>query len=91
MKTLKDAKVGETLTVMKLQGTGAIKRRIMDMGITKGTQVHIRKVAPLGDPVEVNVRGYELSILSLIHISTAPGRGSPPPPGIEALPPGFDG
>ncbi|PWL44295.1 ferrous iron transport protein A [Christensenella sp. MSJ-20] len=62
MKTLKDAKVGETLTVMKLQGTGAIKRRIMDMGITKGTQVHIRKVAPLGDPVEVNVRGYELSI-----------------------------
>lgn len=62
MKTLKDAKVRETLTVMKLQGTGAIKRRIMDMGITKGTQVHIRKVAPLGDPVEVNVRGYELSI-----------------------------
>ena len=62
MKTLKDAKVGETLTVMKLQGTGAIKRRIMDIGITKGTQVHIRKVAPLGDPVEVNVRGYELSI-----------------------------
>ena len=62
MKTLKDAKGGETLTVMKLQGTGAIKRRIMDMGITKGTQVHIRKVAPLGDPVEVNVRGYELSI-----------------------------
>ena len=62
MKTLKDAKVGETLTVMKLQGTGAIQRRIMDMGITKGTQVHIRKVAPLGDPVEVNVRGYELSI-----------------------------
>ena len=62
MKTLKDSKVGETLTVMKLQGTGAIKRRIMDMGITKGTQVHIRKVAPLGDPVEVNVRGYELSI-----------------------------
>ena len=62
MRTLKDAKVGETLTVMKLQGTGAIKRRIMDMGITKGTQVHIRKVAPLGDPVEVNVRGYELSI-----------------------------
>ena len=62
MKTLKDAKVGETLTVMKLQGTGAIKRRIMAMGITKGTQVHIRKVAPLGDPVEVNVRGYELSI-----------------------------
>ena len=62
MKTLKDAKVGETLTVMKLQGTGAIKRRIMDMGITKGTQVHIRKVAPLGDPVECTVRGYELSV-----------------------------
>ena len=62
MKTLKDAKVGETLTLMKLQGNGTIKLRIMNMGITKGTQVHIRKVAPLGDPVEVNVRGYELSI-----------------------------
>lgn len=62
MKTLKDAKVGETLTVMKLQGTGAIKRRIMDMGITKGTEIFVRKVAPLGDPVEVNVRGYELSL-----------------------------
>lgn len=62
MKTLKDAKVGETLTVMKLQGTGAIKRRIMDMGITKGTPVYVRKVAPLGDPVEITIRGYELSI-----------------------------
>jgi ferrous iron transport protein A len=62
MKTLKEAKVGETLTVVKLHGTGAIKRRIMDMGITKGALVYIRKVAPLGDPVEVNVRGYELSI-----------------------------
>ena len=62
MKTLKDAKVGETLTVMKLQGTGAIKRRIMDMGITKGVEVFVRKVAPLGDPLEVTVRGYELSL-----------------------------
>ena len=62
MKTLKQAKVGETLKVIKLHGEGAVKRRIMDMGITKGVEVHIRKVAPLGDPVEVNVRGYELSI-----------------------------
>ena len=62
MKTLKEVKCGETVTVAKLGGEGALKRRIMDMGITKGTQVHIRKVAPLGDPVEVNVRGYELSI-----------------------------
>ena len=62
MKTLKDARVGETLRVVKLHGEGAIKRRIMDMGITKDVQVHIRKVAPLGDPLEVNVRGYELSL-----------------------------
>ncbi|EGD49034.1 FeoA family protein [Ruminiclostridium papyrosolvens DSM 2782] len=62
MKTLKQAKVGETLKVVKLHGEGALKRRIMDMGITKGVDVHIRKVAPLGDPVEINVRGYELSI-----------------------------
>ncbi len=62
MKTLKSAKVGETVTVVKLHGEGAIKRRIMDMGITKGTQVYIRKVAPLGDPVEVTVRSYELSL-----------------------------
>ena len=62
MKTLKSAKVGETLTVVKLHGEGAIKRRIMDMGITKGTQVYIRKVAPLGDPIEVTVRSYELSL-----------------------------
>ena len=62
MKTLKEVKCGETVTVAKLGGEVALKRRIMDMGITKGTQVHIRKVAPLGDPVEVNVRGYELSI-----------------------------
>jgi hypothetical protein len=56
------AKVGDTVTVVKLHGEGAVKRRIMDMGITKGVQVHIRKVAPLGDPVEVTVRGYELSL-----------------------------
>lgn len=62
MKTLRDAKIGETVKVVKLHGEGAIKRRIMDMGITKGVQVYVRKVAPLGDPVEVNVRGYELSI-----------------------------
>ena len=62
MKTLRQVKVGETVTVVKLHGEGAVKRRIMDMGITKGEQVYVRKVAPLGDPVEVNVRGYELSI-----------------------------
>ena len=62
MKTLKQVKVGETVKVVKLHGEGAVKRRIMDMGITKGVELHIRKVAPLGDPVEVNVRGYELSI-----------------------------
>ena len=62
MKTLKDARVGETVKVVKLTGEGAVKRRIMDMGITKGVTVHIRKVAPLGDPMELNVRGYELSV-----------------------------
>ncbi len=62
MKTLKDVKVGETCTVVKLHGEGALKRRIMDMGITKGTEILVRKVAPLGDPMELNVRGYELSV-----------------------------
>ena len=62
MNTLKEAKIGQTVTVVKLHGEGAVKRRIMDMGITKGTAVHIRKVAPLGDPIEVTVRGYELSL-----------------------------
>ena len=62
MNTLKQAKIGDTVTVVKLHGEGAVKRRIMDMGITKGVDVHIRKVAPLGDPVEVTVRGYELSL-----------------------------
>lgn len=62
MKTLRDAKIGETVRVVKLNGAGALKRRIMDMGITKGIDVYIRKVAPLGDPVEVTVRGYELSL-----------------------------
>ena len=62
MRTPKDAVIGETVTVKKLHGTGPVKRRIMDMGITKGVEVHIRKVAPLGDPVEVTVRGYELSL-----------------------------
>lgn len=62
MKTLKQAKIGDTVKVVKLHGEGAVKRHIMDMDITKGVEVHIRKVAPLGDPVEVTVRGYELSI-----------------------------
>ena len=62
MKSLKDGKVGETATVGKLHGEGATKRRIMDMGITKGVEIHVRKVAPLGDPMELNVRGYELSV-----------------------------
>ena len=62
MKTLKDARVGETVTVVRLHGEGALKRRIMDMGVTKGTEIYIRKVAPLGDPLETTVRGYELSI-----------------------------
>lgn len=62
MKTLKDAKVGETVKVVKLHGQGAIKRRIMDMGITKGVQIYVRKFAPLGDPMELQVRGYELSL-----------------------------
>ena len=62
MKTLRDAEIGDTVKVVKLHGEGAVKRRIMDMGITKGVEVHVRKVAPLGDPVEVTVRGYELSL-----------------------------
>ena len=62
MKTLRDVSVGDTVKVVKIHGEGAVKRRIMDMGITKGIEVYVRKLAPLGDPVEVNVRGYELSI-----------------------------
>ena len=62
MATLRDVKVGESAVVSRLAGTGALKRRIMDMGLTKGTRVHVRKVAPLGDPLELTVRGYELSI-----------------------------
>lgn len=62
MKTLKDVKIGDTVKVVKLHGEGAVKRRIMDMGITKGAEIYVRKVAPLGDPVEITVRGYELSI-----------------------------
>ena len=62
MRTLKDVQVGETVKVVKLHGTGAVKRRIMDMGITKGVEIFVRKVAPLGDPLEISVRGYELSI-----------------------------
>lgn len=62
MRTLREAKKGETVQVVKLQGDGAVKRRIMDMGITKGCSIFVRKVAPLGDPVEVTVRGYELSL-----------------------------
>ena len=62
MKTLRDVKVGETATVARLRGEGPVKRRIMDMGITRGVEVFVRKVAPLGDPMELNVRGYELSV-----------------------------
>lgn len=62
MRTLKDAKIGQTVVVQKVHGEGAVRRRIMDMGITKNVEIFIRKVAPLGDPMEVNVRGYELSL-----------------------------
>ena len=62
MNTLRQAKIGDTVRVVKLHGEGAVKRRIMDMGITKGVEVYVRKVAPLGDPIEVTVRGYELSL-----------------------------
>ena len=62
MRTLRNVKVGETVSVVKLHGAGALRRRIMDMGITRGTSIYVRKVAPLGDPVEITVRGYELSI-----------------------------
>lgn len=62
MRTLKESKIGETVRVVKLHGEGALKRRIMDMGITKGVEVYVRKVAPLGDPIEITVRGYELSL-----------------------------
>lgn len=62
MATLKEARIGQTVRVKQLNGEGAVKRRIMDMGITKGTEVYIRKVAPLGDPIEITVRGYELSL-----------------------------
>ena len=62
MRTMRDAKVGETVKVMSIKGDGALKRRIMDMGITKGVEIYIRKVAPLGDPVEITVRDYELSL-----------------------------
>ena len=62
MNTLRQAKIGDTVKVVKLHGEGAVKRRIMDMGITKGVEVYVRKVAPLGDPIEVTVRGYELSL-----------------------------
>lgn len=62
MRTLKDAKIGQSVVVLKLHGEGAVRRRIMDMGITKNVEIFVRKVAPLGDPIEVNVRGYELSL-----------------------------
>ncbi len=62
LRTLRDVKVGETVSVVKLHGEGALRRRIMDMGITRGTSIYVRKVAPLGDPVEITIRGYELSI-----------------------------
>lgn len=62
MRTLKEARIGDTVTVVKLHGEGAVRRRIMDMGITKNVEIFVRKVAPLGDPIEINVRGYELSL-----------------------------
>lgn len=62
MKTLKDVKIGHTVNVVKVHGEGALRRRIMDMGITKGVEIYVRKVAPLGDPIEINLRGYELSL-----------------------------
>ena len=62
MKTLRDVKIGDTVKVVKLNGEGPVKRRIMDMGITKGQEIYVRKVAPLGDPVEITIRGYELSV-----------------------------
>ena len=75
MRTLKEVQIGETVTVVKLTGEGPIKRRIMDMGITKGTSIYVRKVAPLGDPIEVTVRGYELSLrrgdVEIIQVSDA--------------------
>jgi len=74
---MRDVKVGEDVVIKKLTGTGAVKRRLMDMGLTRGTQVHVRKVAPLGDPVEVTVRGYELSLrkadAEMIEIESAEG------------------
>lgn len=75
MKTLRDAKIGDTVKVQKLAGTGAIKRRLMDMGITKGVEIYLRKVAPLGDPLEVTLRGYELS-LAQKRSRKRPGGGS---------------
>ena len=65
MTTLKDVKCGQTVRVKKIQGEGPVRRRIMDMGITKGSEIYVRKVAPLGDPVEINIRGYELTLRSL--------------------------
>ena len=62
MKTLRDVKIGDTVKIVKLHGEGAVKRRIMDMGVTKGVEIYVRKVAPLGDPIEVTVRNYELSL-----------------------------
>ena len=62
MATLKDVQCGQTVKVKKIEGTGAVRRRIMDMGITKGSEIYVRKVAPLGDPIEVNIRGYELTL-----------------------------
>jgi ferrous iron transport protein A len=83
MRTLRDVPKGETVTVVKLHGEGAIKRRVMDMGITRGVEVFVRKVAPLGDPVEVRVRGYELSIrkedAELIEVSGAEPGSEPGP------------
>ncbi len=78
VKTLKDARVGETVRVIKLQGEGALRRRIMDMGLTKGVEVYVRKLAPLGDPMELTLRGYELSLrkadAEMVQVETVSSR-----------------
>ena len=89
MKTLKEVKVGETVTVTRIQGAGPVKRRIMDMGITKGVTIHVRKVAPLGDPMELNLRGYELSLrkadAEMIEVEQGPHCTIPAKPALEAV------
>ena len=84
MKTLRDASIGETVKVVKLHGEGPVKRRIMDMGITKGIEVSVRKVAPLGDPIEVTVRGYELSLRKAVYTPSTMPMASAKIPAVSA-------